>query len=103
MRARDAMSARVKSAPKDSSRSATNLTGRPVKQRERHRRQLVAVGVDLQTEAAAHVRRDDPHLRLGQPEMPRHIHCIMYGTCVECQTVSWRSAGLKSARSDRDG
>ena len=37
----------------------------------------------------------------GSPKCRASIHCVMYGTCVDCQTVSWRSAELKSARSDR--
>ena len=35
------------------------------------RRHLVAIRVDLEAEAAAHVRRDHAHARLRQAEMPR--------------------------------
>ncbi len=68
---RDAMPARVKVRAEGFQPVGDELDRPAEKQRERHCRQLVAVGVDLQTEAAAHVRRDDAHLRLGQPEVPR--------------------------------
>ena len=55
----------------DSSRSATNLTGRRSITDERGGRHLVGIDVHLDAEGAADVLRDHAHVALGHAEVPR--------------------------------